>query len=468
MINNYQYTIVFKLITTNSNIPYKPQNNTAMFKFLNPPAAKPLIDANNVDSEYNKLRWQVFIGIFVGYVGYYLVRKNFTMAMPDLIEKGFSKTELGFALSGVSIAYGISKLVMGMVSDRSNARVFLSLGLFLSGVTMFIMGSFPWATSSIPIMFAILLINGWFQGMGWPPSGRVMVYWFSQKERGRKMSVWNLAHNVGGGLAGQLTALAFILFGTWQSKLYFPGLVAIVISVIAYFLIRDTPQSCGLPSIEDYKNDHQNPYLKLEKVTESTKEIFFKYIINNKLLWYISFANAFVYLVRNGVVDWAPTYLSEVKHYNISEQGWATFAYEFAGIPGTLLCGLLSDKLFNGKRSMAIIIYMILVTVAVFVYWKNPAGNYLIDQLALIAIGFFIYGPVMLIGVFAIDLVPKNAAGTAAGLTGLFGYLGGAAFANIALGYVVDHWKWDGGFIVILSSCVLSIVIAFLTWRHEK
>ena len=75
-----------------------------MLNFLNPPQAKPLIPSDKVDSTYTQLRWQVFIGIFVGYAGYYLVRKNFTLVMPDLIDQGYTKLELGIALSGVSIA----------------------------------------------------------------------------------------------------------------------------------------------------------------------------------------------------------------------------------------------------------------------------------------------------------------------------------------------------------------------------
>ena len=81
---------------------------------------------------------------------------------------------------------------------------------------------------------------------------------------------------------------------------------------------------------------------------------------------FIAFANAFVYLVRYGVLDWAPTYLQEVKHYSVKESGWAYFAYEYAGIPGTLLCGWLSDKMFQGRRAPATLIYMLLVMVAVF------------------------------------------------------------------------------------------------------
>ncbi|NEM99379.1 glycerol-3-phosphate transporter [Pontibacter burrus] len=437
-------------------------------RLISPAPHADRLPLERIDPEYKRLRLQVFLGIFIGYAGYYLVRKNFSLVMPDLIAQGYSKADLGFALSGVSIAYGLSKFLMGNVSDRSNARNFLTIGLVLSAITMIFMGLSPFATSSIMIMFVLLFLNGWFQGMGWPPCGRVMVHWFSTKERGTKMSIWNVAHNVGGGLVGPLAIAAVAIFGTWESKLYFPGIIALLSALIIYMLVRDTPQSCGLPTIEEYKNDYPKNYSSDHEKELSAKEIFFKYVFNNRLLWYIAFANAFVYLVRYGILDWAPTYLEEAKGFSVKETGWAYFAYEYAGIPGTLLCGWISDKVFKGRRAPATIIYMVLVMVAVIVYWKNPAGNIWVDNLALVAIGFLIYGPVMLIGVQALDLVAKKAAGTAAGLTGLFGYMGGALFANIAMGFVVDAWGWDGGFIVMVAACVLSIFFTALTWNKEK
>lgn len=420
-----------------------------------------------IDPEYKRLRFQVFLGIFLGYAGYYLVRKNFSLAMPDLIEQGYSKADLGIALSGVSVAYGLSKFLMGNVSDRSNARVFLSVGLLLSALTMFVMGTVPLATSSITIMFVLLFLNGWFQGMGWPACGRVMVHWFSTKERGTKMSIWNIAHNVGGGLVGPLAIAAVAIFGTWESKLYFPAIIALLSAMVAYMLVRDTPQSCGLPTIEAYKKDYPSNYTSDHEKELTAREIFFKYVFTSRVLWYIAFANAFVYLVRYGILDWAPTYLEEAKGFSVKETGWAYFAYEYAGIPGTLLCGWISDKVFRGRRAPATIIYMVLVLIAVLIYWKNPAGNIWVDNAALIAIGFLIYGPVMLIGVQALDLVPKKAAGTAAGLTGLFGYMGGALFANVAMGFVVDGLGWDGGFMVLVAACILSIFFTALTWKKE-
>lgn len=440
-----------------------------MFSFLKPPKHKELLPVERIDPEYKKLRIQVFIGIFLGYAAYYFVRKNFSFAVKDLQDTlGYSKAELGFAMSAISIAYGLSKFMMGNVSDRSNARYFLAIGLILSSLTMIFMGLSPFATSSIAIIFILLFINGWVQGMGWPASGRVVVHWFSIKERGTTMSIWNLAHNVGGFLVGPLAILGVELFVDWEARLYFPGLVALLFAAIVLIFVRDTPQSCGLPPIEKYKNDYPKTYEESQEKEFTAKEIFFKYVFNNRLLWFIAIANAFVYLVRNGIINWAPTFLQEAKGFSASEAAWSASVYELAAIPGTLLCGIMSDKLFKGRRAPVTIIYMIFTFLAVLLYWLAPSGNIWVINTALWSIGFLIYGPVMLIGVQALDLVPKKAAGTAAGLTGLFGYFIGDMLANAALGGIVDKVGWDTAFEVILGASILAIVFTAFTWNREK
>jgi OPA family glycerol-3-phosphate transporter-like MFS transporter len=439
-----------------------------MFGIFAPAAHQPRLAKDKIDSEYKKLRWQVFLGIFVGYAGYYLVRKNFSLAMPYLIdEQGFSKGELGIALSAVSIAYGLSKFLMGSVSDRSNPKYFLTTGLLISAAIMFVFGFLPWATESIGVIFVLLFLNGWVQGMGWPACGRTMVHWYSGIERGRTVSVWNIAHNVGGGLIGPLFILGMAWFNDWHSAFYVPAAAASLVAVFVFLTMRDTPQSCGLPPIEEYRQDYPVDYKESHEHELTAKQIFLTYVLNNKLLWFIAGANAFVYLIRYGVLDWAPTYLSEVKDFSFDSSSWAYFLYEWAGIPGTLLCGWISDKWFKGRRAPAAILYMVLVLVAVVVYWLNPAGQPAVDIAALMAIGFLIYGPVMLIGLYALELVPKKAAGTAAGLTGLFGYLGGAVVANIALGFTVDYFGWDGGFVLLVGGCVCAIILIGMTLKHE-
>src|SRR6185436_20552554 len=114
-----------------------------MIGFLKPAAFSAPLPADRVDAEYRRLRRRVFIGIFIGYAGYYLVRNNLALAIPDLLAEHpeYSKAELGTALTGLSIAYGLSKFLMGSISDRSNPKYFLPLGLLLSSVIMLISGT---------------------------------------------------------------------------------------------------------------------------------------------------------------------------------------------------------------------------------------------------------------------------------------------------------------------------------------
>ncbi|MEC1533548.1 glycerol-3-phosphate transporter [Bacillus haynesii] len=443
-----------------------------MLKLFKPAPPIERMPDDQIDSEYKKFRLQVFLGIFIGYAAYYLIRKNFSLAMPYLIEEGFSKSALGFALSALSISYGLSKFVMATISDRSNPRMFLPAGLILSAVISLLMGFVPFFTSSIAIMFIMLFLNGWFQGMGWPPSGRVLVHWFSVSERGNKTAIWNVAHNVGGGLMAPIAVAGVAIFSGmtgsatgYEGVFILPALVAIAVAVVSYWLIRDTPQSVGLPPIEEYRNDYSSKSKKTFETELSTKEILFKYVLNNKWVWAIALANIFVYFVRYGVLDWAPTYLSEEKGFDMSKSSVAYFLYEWAGIPGTLLCGWISDKWFKGRRGPAGFVFMVGVLIAVLVYWFNPAGNPMIDMASLIAIGFLIYGPVMLIGLQALDFVPKKAAGTAAGLTGLFGYLGGTLTANALMGVIVDASGWNAGFTLLTASCAIAALIFAMTWN---
>ena len=391
---------------------------------------------------------------------------------------------------------------MASISDRSNPKAFLPCGLLLSGLCMTMMGLVPWATSSVAIMFAFIFLNGWFQGMGWPPCGKTMVHWWSKKERGTIVSIWNCAHNIGGMMPGAMVLLATYIFAqnhpeitdvkamhVWQQALYYPGIVAMLLAVPVYFVMKDTPQSCGLPPIEQWKNDYPENYD--EKTAEknlSTKEIFVTYVLKNRLLWYIALANVFVYLIRYGVLKWSPVYLGEVKHFDIKGTAWAYTIYELAAVPGTLLCGWVSDKVFKGKRGLTGVIFMILTTLAVLALWLNPAtpvdeqGNIiaeyvgvvwyknpyqLTDFILMTTVGFLIYGPVMLIGLHALELAPKKAAGTAAGFTGLFGYLGGTVAASAVIGWAADRFGWDGGFRVMVVGGVIAIILLLITTIEE-
>jgi MFS transporter, OPA family, glycerol-3-phosphate transporter len=427
------------------------------------------VPAATVDREYRRHRRSVFAGIFVGYAGYYLVRNNLALAIPDILKEypQHSRADLGLALTGLSIAYGISKFLMGAVSDRANPKYFLPLGLLLSCVIMFVSGTVKAIYASLALVVALQILNGWVQGMGWPPCGKSMVHWFSTKERGLVVSVWNVGHNVGGGLVATFALIGVTLFKDWGAKFYFNALIAAVVAAVAFFLMRNTPEAHGLPSVEAYKDDYPPDYTGDSERNFTYREIFVEHVLSNRYLWAIAFANAFIYFVRYGVVNWIPTYLQTAKGFSFSQSstGWAL--YEFAAIPGTIACGWMSDRVFRGRRAPATILFMSLTLVAVVVYWLNRYGPLWIDYVALFSIGFLIYGPIMIIGLHALDLVPKKAAGTAAGFTGFFGYVFGSAIAGTGVGWIADHWGWPGVFLTMIVCCLLTIAFSAMTLGHR-
>jgi OPA family glycerol-3-phosphate transporter-like MFS transporter len=440
-----------------------------VFSFLRPaPAAAPLAP-EQIDAEYRRQRWQVFSGIFVGYAAFYLVRNNFSLAMPAILKAHpeYSKAQLGWAMTGLLTAYGLSKFIMGSVSDRSNPRWFMATGLLLTSAVTGAFGSVPAIYGSLAVIVGLQFLNGWCNGMGWPPCGKTMVHWWSTRERGQIVSTWNIAHNIGGAGIAFFATWAVARFGDWGATFWFNAIIAAAVAFFIMFAVRDTPQSCGLPSIEQHRNDYPADYSATHERTFTFKEIFLEHVLNNKFLWAIAVANAFVYFVRYGVVNWIPTYLQTAKGFDFKASGLAWQAFELAGIPGTILCGWMSDRVFKARRAPATILFMALTLVGLVVYGLNSRGPLWIDIASLIVVGFFIYGPIMMIGLHALDLVPKKAAGTAAGFTGLFGYFIGSAPSGALVGWIATHWGWRTVFGTMIACCVLAMVFCALTLGHR-
>ncbi len=468
-----------------------------MASFFDPPSAKPLLSKEKISKVYKSMRFKVFMGSFLGYAAYYLVRKNLSLAAPGMIEDGLvDKAGVGIAMSAVSIAYAFSKFIMGSVSDRSDARKFLVIGLILASLTMMSVGLIPFGTNqmfNVAVIFILMLIVGWLSGMGWPPCGRIMAYWFSQNERSFKMSVWNTSHTLGGGTLGLLVTFGMFIFAgigieqTWRAAFVVPSVVALLIAAFCWWALRDRPEACGLPSIQEWRND----YSGVKKADASGKKIPFKelfidYIFKNKFLWVIAFANSFVYMVRYGVGDWAPIYLQEMDIMTAEESNLAFALHNYAGIPGTIICGWISSRFFKGRCTPPNVIFMGAVLFGTLVYWQ--AGNIaalfagasaspevvasvskFLVYFALVLVGFCIYGPVALIGIQALNLVPKNAAGTAAGFVGLFGYLfGDAILSKLLMGTVAETTGWEITFIMLSAASVLAMLLCALTWKSEK
>lgn len=442
-----------------------------MLSFLKPKTATTKVAPEQVQQVYKKFRTQALASSFLGYAAYYIVRNNFALSTPYLKQTlHLSTTDVGLLSSYMLIAYGISKGIMSSISDKANPKVYMALGLLLCAIVNIFMGF-----STALWMFALLVVcNGFFQGMGVGPCFITMANWFPRKERGMAGAIWNISHNVGGGIVAPIVGLGFILFGTqhWQLANYqFPAIIAILFVLVILKLGKGSPVSEGLPSLNQIVKEDVDPTSMQEKSAVapenmSSWKLFTTYVLPNKNAWFVSLVDTFVYMIRFGMISWIPLYLLEVKHFSKAEMSVAFLIFEWAAIPSTLFAGYLSDKFFKGYRMPPAIISMVLIFFCLIGYWKST--SLLTTTIFAAIVGCLIYIPQFLASVQTMEVVPSFAVGSAVGLRGFMSYILGASMGTSLFGIMVDRVGWDGGFYTLLGGVICCIFFCILTHRGAK
>lgn len=422
--------------------------------------------SQEIKSVYKRFRVRQLSLTFIAYATYYFVRQNLAPVMP-LMEKdlGIKKSQLGAFLTAHSILYGVSKFINGYWGDRSNARTFLAFGLLMSGLMNIAFGF----SGTVTMLGVIWCMNGWFQGIGFPPCARVLSHWFAPSERGTTWSLWNASHMVGA--AGILVWAGWLgqSFG-WRWAFFGPALLAFLISLVVVIFLKDTPAELGLPPVEQQFGEHADltaPVQGVEAPKQNDAEFkaFLKRrVFKNPYIWWICIANFFVYVVRISFLNWAPTYLHESKGYTLTVAGGMTASYEIAGLVGSILAGIITDRFFRKCRARVCVAYMLGTAGAVYAFQTAPVGAHAFEAFTLGAVGFLIYGPQFLVGVMTADIVSKRAAATAIGLTGFFGYLSGV-LSGWGLGRMQELHGWNGAFGMLIGSSLAASVCFAFCWN---
>lgn len=465
--------------------------------------------------------WQTrtIIVSMIGYALYYFVRKNFNTAMPSIEATfGITKTQLGIFLTLNGVIYGVSRFVNGFIADRVSARKFMALGLalcalvnigfgFSDKMALLITGTAggsEYITALTIIMGSILLLNGYFQGMGVPPVSPLMTHWVPANELATKMSIWNTSHTVGAGaviilcgyimshmgtdMSGNADVVASIAanlhispddaegmqrvmvsaahVGAWRWCFWIPAGIAFIGSIALFMTLRDTPTSVGLPELEGTETGSKSAASKQAQTAEA-KAFIRRQVFRNPIMWILAFANFFVYTVRFAVLDWGPSLLSQSKGVSMTHAGWLVAMFEIAGTVGMLFAGWATDRWLKGRAHRTCVFCMLATAVFITLFWQLPTTTPVwVFFVVLCAAGFCIYGPQALIGIAAANQATKKAAATANGFKSLFGYLS-TIVSGIGFGFVAQHFGWNYTYIVMIIMALIGMGILLLMWNAK-
>lgn len=461
--------------------------------FFKTSAPKPLRDLDQAGQQklHRSLALQSFVAGTLGYSLYYVCRTSLNVMKKPILDSGMlDATQLGIIGSALLFAYAIGKFVNGFLADHSNIKRFMAAGLLVSTLANLTMGVIGLLGSNndfigeatIPsmVVFAFFAamwgINGWSQSMGAAPAIIALSRWFPLSRRGTFYGFFSASHNIG-------EWLSFIFVGSivaaagWQWGFFGAAIAGAIGIVTILFLMHDTPESKGLPSIEVLTGEKVEEKKRKESASDAQR-----LALRTPAVWILALASAFMYISRYSLNSWGILFLQEQKGFELADATFIISINALLGIVGTVLAGWMSDVLFKGDRKIPALVSGILLSLSYILfiyggneYWINIASMVLFG----IAIGVLIS---FLGGLMAIDIVPRRATGAALGIVGCASYIA-AGMQDVVSGWLIDsnltetinelgetvkHYDFSQAALFWIGASIVSFLLPLLNWRHKK
>lgn len=449
--------------------------------------SKDKVTEEKVEETYKSLRARTFWGATAAYSLFYLCRLSMGVVKKPLIDGGlFTPTELGVIASAFYFVYAIGKFINGFMADYCNVRRYMATGLAVSSVINLLMGSvgLTGGFSGIPsyviyLVFVLLWgINGWALSMG-SPSGIVSLSrWFPQSRRGTFYSIFCSTPYIGEALSMVITGSIVAAFG-WEYGFIASALGGFAGVGIILAFVSDTPQSKGLPSVQEISGE------EVKAVDKMPTRAIQKFVLKNPAIWIIAISCAFINLTKYGIMEWGVLYLQGAREYSLESASWIIGFSAIFAIVGTVGAGWLSDTVFKGNRVIPALLsgFVSLVALALFLLVD---GNRWV-MAAFVSVFSLAVGVLYCIvsGLMAIDIVPRKATGAALGIVGISSYMT-IGLQNIVSGWLIDKFAvettavvdgvaktvTDYNFVPVavfwLSAVLISFVLPVLNWRCLK
>jgi OPA family glycerol-3-phosphate transporter-like MFS transporter len=430
----------------------KPTNNPT----LTPesgynPAPTPLA-TNSGAASYPRASLQLGC-LILGYIGVYLCRKNFSVAVP-LLQKSFSatKAQIGAIDSYATVAYMAGKLFWGPnLVDRFGGRI--CFFIVLLGVALF--GGLSAFVNTLPLLGACYVANRFFGAGGWGGMVKLVPDWFPERHMALAMAVLSLSFVFGGVcallLAGRIAALSG---NDWRAVMGFPSLALLLIAGICWLVLSRNTNSPGAGAAPADRWTYRR-FLELLTIPQ---------------FWMLCCLSFTLTITRETFNVWTVDFLKTEGGSQMSTQMAALLSTPFdaMGAVGILGLGWLLDRITGRQRKW--LLFSILTTVAalIFVLPILVRTRLWMVITAVGLIGLLSYGPYSLLaGVLSLEVRGKSFVASVAGMVDAAGYLAGI-ISGYCFGRILDIGGYKLGFRCLAVATVVGALLCLSLNRPRQ
>ena len=389
--------------------------------------------------------------LVLGYIGVYLCRKNFSVAVP-LLQEHFhaSKAQIGAIDSFATLAYATGKLTLGpLLIDRIGGKICFFLSLL--GVAIFC-GASAFAVS-LPMLAVCYTANRFCGSAGWESMVKLVPDWFPQRHLALAMAFLSLSFVFGGVcsllLAGQIAALSG---NNWRAVMGLPSVILLLIIIACWFTLSGGKRTAVVRKPKSAWRFSR--ILELFQVPQ---------------FWMVCGLSFILTITRETFNVWTVDFLRTNSGGQMSSQvaAFLSTPFDAAGAVGILLLGWLMDRLSPGRRNW--LLFGVLATVAALIYLLPGLAAMpvwmVVTTIGLI--GFFSYGPYSLLaGALAVEIKGKDFVATVAGLVDAAGYIAGI-LSGYFFGRLLDVGGYHLGFHFLGFTTLVAAFLCLKLYRDK-
>lgn len=402
-------------------------------------------------------RWVALAICFLAYGVSYMPRLGLGPLAPFMkTELALTKAQIGFFISAAMAGNAIFLIPAGYLADKVGVRWVLCFGQVVAG--LFLIGMF-FAETYVTVMVAMFAVG---LGLGFlsPSTTKGVVEWFPLKERAMAMGIKQMSLNGAGLVTAVTLPMLAVAFG-WRMGFIVLGIVAIVSGILSAIVYRDPP-----------KDKQEAPVAvstaSSASVAPPVKKGSWLSVFRTREIWLIIAAGVTLYVGEFGMMTYFVLYLKTHLMISVVTAGFLLGALDVGGFFGKPIAGVISDRLWGGRRKPTFILLGILSTIFTAIFAILPVGTpqWLILVCAF-GFGFAAIGWGGIYFTMVAECAGKEHAATVLGAGSVFLMIGNIVGVPL-FGHISDvtgTWTWSFIYLVGLSAMG---TVALLFVREEK